>query len=255
MVKIFAFLLNYMIVLVNCLNLSKFLQSNIGSHFDNETLRDLTFYKFLVIILILVLVIFILQPEKLKYTSYFGGIALVVSIFYTWIQCFIGGFSNLPNTVLFDFRGFAPLIGSQLYSLESIASLFCVRSTMKRRSEASKMVVYVNSICGMMFILNGLFMYFSFFSPKNLSFFYFEHNTLMSVLTVAFYLTMPTVVIATLLSNLTMLEEIAAIKRLLLLNDSKVEMDTFKILIFRLSVAMIMLFFLFLGIIFYIIVD
>ena len=244
-----------MCVLVNCVNLSKFMQLNFGSFFDNDTLRDLSFYKFLVVILMLVLVLFIIQPEKLKYTSYVGAFIMLAILFYCWIESFSRGFPNFPNTILFDFNGFAPLIGAQLYSLESIASLFCVRSTMKRRSQATKMVVYVNVVCGGFFVLNGLFMYFSFFSSKNLTFFYFEQNSFLNMLIVAFYLTMPTMVIVTMLANLTMLEEITFVKRLLLLPDSKGEMDTFKILIFRLSVAMIMMFFIFLGIIFYIKVD
>ena len=236
-----------MCVLITCLNLSKFMCTNIGSYFDNDILRDLTFYKLLVIVISLFLVLIILQPEKLKYTSYFGAAALIISILYTWFQCSLTGFPNLNNTIAFDFAGFAPLVGSQLYSVESIATLFCVRSTMKQRSKASKMVIYVISLCGIVFMLNGLFMYFSFYSPKNLSFFYFEQTNIMMVCIITFYLMAPTVVIVTLLANLTMLEEITAVKRLLLLPDSNEAMDTRKVLIFRLSVTMILLLTLFIG--------
>lgn len=64
--KIFVFLFNYFVTIIISTNLSKFLYSLFSESFDSDVFRDLQFYKIIVLIIALTLVILILEPEKLK---------------------------------------------------------------------------------------------------------------------------------------------------------------------------------------------
>ena len=64
--KIFVFLFNQSVVSVIAINLSKFLWSKLKDNFDNDTFRELQMYKLVVILSLVILVILILEPEKLK---------------------------------------------------------------------------------------------------------------------------------------------------------------------------------------------
>lgn len=66
MCKVFVFIFNQSVVSIIAINLSKFVWSLLKDFFDSDILRDLRMYKLMVLCLLIVLVFFILEPEKLK---------------------------------------------------------------------------------------------------------------------------------------------------------------------------------------------
>ena len=66
MCKGFVFIFNQSVVSIIAINLSKFVWSLLKDFFDSDILRDLRMYKLMVLCLLIVLVFFILEPEKLK---------------------------------------------------------------------------------------------------------------------------------------------------------------------------------------------
>ena len=66
MCKVFVFIFNQSVVSIIAINLSKFVWSLLKDFFDSDILRDLRMYKLMELCLLIVLVFFILEPEKLK---------------------------------------------------------------------------------------------------------------------------------------------------------------------------------------------
>ena len=219
--------------------------------FDNDLFRDISFYKTLILIVCLLLIFFIVEPEKLKYTSFIGSGSMLISLLYIWSLCGSLKFPNASGQKVWDFSAFPQLFGSQLYSLECISSLMCVRSTMKDKKQANKMVVIIMSLGSAFFVINGLLISFSFYSPKSITFFYFRHNALISVFEILYYLTVPTQLIIILLSNLTLLEEISWVRSLLVSKSNPGDLSMTKLRIFRMSITMIIIFFSLFGKFFY----
>lgn len=174
-----------------------------------------------------------------QYPSFIGVGLLFVCLLYMWGKNISLGFQNSPNTITADIWKFPPAMGSQTHSLESIGTLMCVRSTMKRRSQTTRMIISVMTVGGLTFIINGLMFYFSFFSPKTLPFLYYRTDDVVKVLEILFYLLTPTAIIINQLSNLCMLEEIAIVKNALKSEDDEEDFDITRLYLFRLAVVVI----------------
>lgn len=246
--KLFNFFLNYVVVLVNGINFSKFLTSNFGVLFTNDLFRDLSLYKLCFIIITVVLIVLILEPERMKWLSYLGFFGLVITTLYIFSIYLDSGFPNAHNVTAFNMKGFATLVGSQLYSLESIGTLVCIRSTMQKKSQSAKMVLYVMTLVGICFSMIGLLSYISNFSAKTLAFFYFPGNVFIKISIFIFYITVFSVIIPVQIANLMMLEEIKKIKKYLILKYTTDDLDTAKVLVFRVCITTIILLPIFFGI-------
>ena len=47
--------------------------------------EDIDYYKFFTIVVFLIILLFLVEPEKLKYMSYFGTVVLISALFVMWI--------------------------------------------------------------------------------------------------------------------------------------------------------------------------
>lgn len=159
-----------------------------------------------------------------------------------WGKNLSTGFPNSPNTKLFDFKHFAPIIGSQLYSLESIGTLMCVRSTMKRRSQIEGVVLGVMSLASLFFILNGITFYFANYSSKSLTYFYYTSDKFVRIMEILFYLLTPSSIIINHMSNLCLVEEISFIKNILKSKIDENDFDISKLYVFRICLTTILIF-------------
>ena len=141
-VKLFCFFINEGVTIVNVTNFSKYIMPHISMHFNNELFHVIEFYKLLSIVMIIFLLVFILEPEKLKYPSYAATIILVMATIYMWVTNGVktAQAEKLPAFDLFNFSNLPALVGFQLYAFESIGSLFTVRSTLARPKDMHKVM-------------------------------------------------------------------------------------------------------------------
>ena len=156
--KIFCFGYNMTAILANTLNFAKFLQNEFSGYTENDFFKNIFFYKLIVVLFFLILLLFILEPEKLKYPSYFGAGILIIALFLMWTDNFLI-LKNRTKNIDYDFINFPAipdLVGNQLYALESIASVFTVRATMKKRSQMKKSLILSYFICCILFSFNGI---------------------------------------------------------------------------------------------------
>jgi hypothetical protein len=188
-----------------------------------------------------VLIGFILEPEKMKWLSYCGFVGLIITTVYIFFIYFRSGFPNYSNVTSFNIKGFSKLVGAQLYSLESIGVLVCIRSTMKNKNDSHKMVSYVMTVVWICYSLIGVLSYFSNFSPKTLVFFYFPGNIFIKISIFIFYITIFSGIIPVLIANLMVLEEISTVRKYLVLNQKTNDLDAKKLLIFRVSISILII--------------
>ena len=210
-------------------------------NFDNPVFRDLSFYKTLTILLTLSLVFCIVQPENLRYPAYFGAFFTVSSVAAMFFLNLEIGATNAPNMVPFDFTHFFPFVGSQMYSIGSVGVLITVRSAMKRRSQAPKMIICMMTLIFVLFVSSGLSFYWGHLSQKDMGFLYFAGSRLMYVLQICFYLTTPSTYIISVITMMIMLEEISWIRSRLTLEGNPLDLDIHKLRVFRTAVMTILL--------------
>lgn len=155
--KIFCFLFNLGIILVNITNLSSFLLENIG-HLFPMYLQQIEFFKLLSILAIQVTLIFILEPEKIKYPSYIAAIILFLATAIMWVMSLsqLSKNTERKHYDLVSFPDFPAVIGNQLYAFESIGTLFTVRSTLKDRNSMHRVLVYTFILIFILFASNGI---------------------------------------------------------------------------------------------------
>lgn len=156
--KIFIILYNESVLLINTINFAKFLQIQFSGNFPNIAIFEkLNYFKLFVIIIFLLILIFIVEPEKLKYLSYFASIILVLALLIMWTQNIIK-YITLQKKPYFEYANInytSNLIGNQLYSLESIGTLFTVRSTLKKPKKMRKVLFWTYFLVTTIFIING----------------------------------------------------------------------------------------------------
>lgn len=68
--KFFVFLYNWCVTTVVCINLGKFLCDLFYDYFDSDIFRNIQMYKLIVLVITLILVFLVLEPEKLKVTVF-----------------------------------------------------------------------------------------------------------------------------------------------------------------------------------------
>lgn len=102
--------------------------------------------------------IVIIEPEKLRYPSYFGVLVLVLCLLSFWYKNGITykQLENKPKIPLFLFSGLDNFIGNQLYALEAIGTLFTVRSTLKKRKNMQFVLHFSFVLIFCLLIINGM---------------------------------------------------------------------------------------------------
>lgn len=98
--KALNFLFNYCCIVVNVTNFSKYLQGKINDHYDTNI--SLLLIKILTSILLIISLMFFVEPEKLRYPSFFALAVLILSIFSFWVI-------NIDKYILLDNKPFVPL--------------------------------------------------------------------------------------------------------------------------------------------------
>lgn len=210
-------------------------------NFDSDTFRDLTFYKMVFICFNMILIPMILEPEKLRITSFVGFGVVGVIIVTFWAYTIGLGFSNPGEIPAVDLSKADSIIGAQLYGVESIGVLLCIRATMKEKSKASKMVSISITLNALIFAINGLFASLTFVSPKSLVFFYFPDDSFMKFMTVLYYLTTPSIILVNLISNLQILEEIPVIQKYIIQDTRTGETSIQHLLLFRICLGFLIM--------------
>ena len=155
--KAFCFLFNEGIVLVNITNLANFLQSSLTDYLP-VYLHDSEFFKVIIIIVFIILLVFILEPEMIKYPSYVAAFVLLLATVTMWIMSLVQYIKNSEPKNYNDFSilNFPALIGNQLYAFESIGTLFTVRSTLANRTDMHKVLAYTFVLIFSLFAINGI---------------------------------------------------------------------------------------------------
>ena len=72
--------------------------------------EDIDYYKFFTIVVFLIILLFLVEPEKLKYMSYFGTVVLISALFVMWILN-LDIFLKLHKKQKWDFYNFNYLPG------------------------------------------------------------------------------------------------------------------------------------------------
>lgn len=239
--KFFTLSANFCVILANVVNLAHYLQSKLIPFFDSDTFRDLGFYKIIVLAVCLAFVFFLVEPEKIKYTSMVGAAVLLVALLYMWFICLGRGFEASAQAKTADLHYFPQLFGSQIYAIECISNLMCVRSTMKNRGRANSVIVSVIALGAVLFTVNGSLLSLSFWAPKSIAFFYFEDNRLMQAFEICFYLTIPTLLVICLIATSNMVEEIPCVRYFLKASVKHDFLSIHKVKVFRLSITTLVL--------------
>ena len=156
--KVFTFGLNQAAIIVNAINFGKFLKAQFINGNESGLFADLLFFKLLTALIFLAVVAIIVEPEKLKYPAYISAVILLVGVFILWvnnIQMVMdrGHFAPLEY---FNYYGISSLVGSQLYSFESIGIVFGIRSTLKHPHYMKKVLIITFIGIALLFGCNGI---------------------------------------------------------------------------------------------------
>lgn len=239
--KTLNFLFNYCCIVVNMINFCKYAQQIIALHTPWTSIR-LFEVKIIVIVFILFILVFILEPEKLRYPSYIALFVLLLSLVSFWIiNCYkYAHLEHRPEVPLFVLAGINNFIGNQLYAMESIGTLFTVRSTLKKRSEMQKVLLVSFGTILVLFLINGMSFILTYGSKdiQKMPFSNFN-NQYIRVLEVLFYFSFPATVTIFIISNCYEFEFLPWVKSLLA-NDKK-EMHLGKLYAWRATLATMML--------------
>lgn len=156
--KILIFTLNQAAIIINIINLSKFLQNKITALNPRSLFATLPLIKLLVIMLFLVLVSVIIQPERLRYPAYIAVLIVIFSLLYMWILNISYTISNdIPKELEYaNISNLANLVGSLLYSFKSVGIIFGVRATLKHRYQINKILYITYGLVIVLFSINGM---------------------------------------------------------------------------------------------------
>ena len=154
--KIACFEFNHAVIIINAINLSKFAMQNVSS-LDGSSGAGLDTFKFITICLLVTLLVIIIEPEKLKFTSYISSIVLVGGIIILWVLNTEVWLSRpQPNFALVDFHNFASVVGNELYAIEGVGTLFTVRSVLREKSKINQVMSISFAIILLIFVVNGI---------------------------------------------------------------------------------------------------
>lgn len=203
-------------------NFARFLHDQLYHNFESDIFRDLTFYKFLTVIFLVILIIALKSAEQLKYPSLFSTLAILISLIVFWtFNAIKKGFVNLKNVKMANWNQALPLVASQVYSIESVGTILTIRNAMKNPSKMSFLLKIVFSIAILLFLVNGWSFQLTYKDPIEIGFDYFaKGNALILTLQICFYLTLPATICITMFALLTVFENIPGFENQFGVEDS-----------------------------------
>lgn len=154
--KIACFEFNHAVIIINTINLSKFVMHSF-TPLDGSPGLNLDTYKFIIIGLLLASLVIVIEPEKLKFTSYVSTIILVGGIIIMWVlNTKVWMTRPQPDFALVDFHHFAAVVGNQLYAIEGVGTLFTIRSILRERNKINQVMSISFAIILLIFVANGI---------------------------------------------------------------------------------------------------
>lgn len=156
--KVLNFFFNMAFINVNMISLVRFLNTKFQLYAHQGSIDPIILYKISVLLIVVTIVVCILEPEKLKYIAIFSSSVLLIGITLMWILNLlkIGENEQSFEFGLFNVYGLANLVGSLMYSVESIGLVFTVRSTLKEPIKMQRIVVNTFIAVAVLFIITGL---------------------------------------------------------------------------------------------------
>ena len=242
-----VFLFNLTAIIINLISLAKFLRYFFMNLFGNFVGYDLKIFKLIVVLLMIIAVVVILLPERLIYPNHVAFVIFVALVLFAIIKNLASEKIRNDDIPIFNLAGAPAFIGSQLYSIESIGGLFCIRSTLKHKKSMSTILLLVFSIFFFLFVGLGMNFLFTFSEPKSILFDYYKDDNVIYFFQLAFYFTIPFTLPTYCVSNMLLLEEIGFIKNMLKTPGNEEVLSIFKIKMFRVIATTISLFPIFFG--------
>lgn len=132
------FFFNLSILMVNFINLSKFLFRYIPDMFDHPFFEPLELYKVLILLLVIMMVVCFTHPEQLKIPAMISFFMIIGIIICLWARAAMTGFKNSNNMDAVVGGNWSLLVGNVFYSIEGISSIFTIRSSMEAPSKMKK---------------------------------------------------------------------------------------------------------------------
>jgi amino acid permease len=141
--KVCLALFHFSILIINFINLSKFLHRYISPLTNNPILNNLLFYKLIVILVVLGLLVCFISPEQLQLPSKISFFFIFIIILCLWIKTGVSNSHKHISVKAFVGRHFLSFLGSIFYSVEGISSIATIRSTMKTPSKMGKVTPFI----------------------------------------------------------------------------------------------------------------
>ena len=148
-----CFEFNHAILIINTTNFAKFVMNQFQ---PEQGTGDISMYKLVIIGILVVSLLLVIEPEKLKFTSYVSAVALIGGTIIMWaMNLGIWAKRPQPEYDLANFKYFSNYVGNQLYAIESIGTLFTVRALLREPAKIDKVMAYTFVFILSMFLLNG----------------------------------------------------------------------------------------------------
>lgn len=156
--KIFTFALNQAAVIINVINFAKFLQEKLVDSSSHNVFTQLLFFKLITAVIFLLVVACIIEPEKLKYPAYISAVILLFGVLVLWTENMgvIFDRGTIAPLTYVNIQGVSSLVGSQLYSLESIGIVFGIRATLKQPHHMRRVLIITFTGIIFLFGYNGI---------------------------------------------------------------------------------------------------
>ena len=160
--KIVMIIYNTTFILMNSMLLARYFSHLAKKHVSIEILAEEWFYKLIFVFLIVILSLSVVAPEKIRFTVFTASALFYASmiVLYSFVIKEIPNNKSEVDLLYFDSNyiwNFTPLM---ITAFESIAALFTIRSTLKKRSQMSLIFIIKAFIVIPVYILNSCFFLF-----------------------------------------------------------------------------------------------
>ena len=155
-IKINVFLYNWAAIVINGFVVSRYIQRNLNALTDNGFLSSDNFSTFLFMLICVFSIVLIAKPKKLGTPALIAVIFLILSVIIVLIvnveKLAKDGFA--PYILLFNKDYFSSLVGNTSYAISYMGTTFGVRTTLKKRTDLNKIVIYQSFV--MAFLFNAM---------------------------------------------------------------------------------------------------
>lgn len=139
--KLCLILFHFSILIINFINLSKFLHRYISPLTELSILNSLLFYKVIIMLVVLTLLVCFISPEQLQLPSKISFFFIYIIIFCLWIKTGVTETNGNPLIEPFVGQHCFSFLGSIFYSVEGVSSIATIRSTMRTPSKMGKVIL------------------------------------------------------------------------------------------------------------------